>query len=147
MQQLFAALTLLVISTTIITPASTSACNSTWNGILLDSTIGYTQLVFPNQEPHVVSINETFELPNLMYASAVARPDGNVYFMGGMNIDGTFSQQVTRFNPYTNTTTNASSMNTERAFFGATVVGNTIIVCGGEIIFALVYTINISSKV
>jgi hypothetical protein len=40
---------------------------------------------------------------------------------------------VTKFNPDTNTSSAAASMNTARYVHAATVVGNQIIVCGGEI--------------
>ena len=106
-----------------------------WNGIVRDSdaTGGNTQLILPNNVPHTVG-NVNFGLPHNLGAIAVRHPDGNAYFLGGFNthVDA-YSAAVTKFNPATNTSSAAASMNTPRNGHGATVVGNTIIVCGGEI--------------
>ena len=104
-----------------------------WNGIVSDNdaTGGNTQLIFPNGVPHTVG-NVNFGLPHYRYAVAVRHPDGNAYFTGGY--DGSaHSTTVKKLNPDTNTSSATASMNTPRNAHAATVVGNQIIVCGGEI--------------
>src|SRR4051794_16080383 len=102
-----------------------------WNGILIDNTSGGAQLVLPNQTPHVVNVN--FTLPHLIHGVAVTHTDGNCYFIGGYTSTSTSSvAAVKRFNPITNVTNSAGTMQVGRSYFGATVVGGTIIVCGGE---------------
>jgi hypothetical protein len=105
-------------------------CNA-WNGIILDTTtaLGGTFLIRPNQVPHVTSVN--VGLPNNRLGVAVTLLDGNAYFVGGCNISSTPSSRVTRFDPSTNTSTTAAPMNSARREHAATVVNNTIIVCGG----------------
>jgi hypothetical protein len=105
------------------------ACNA-WNGILLDNAAGNTQLVLPNSMPHTLS-GVNFGLPHLDRAVAVTHPTGSLYFTGGLD-GSSASTQVTRFDPMTNTSTPATSMSTGHRDHGATVVGNTIIVCGGK---------------
>jgi hypothetical protein len=75
--------------------------------------------------------NVNFGLPHYERAAAVRHPDGNAYFMGGYS--STYKTVVTKLNPDTNTSSAAASMNTPRRSYAGTVVGNTIIVCGGEI--------------
>ena len=104
-----------------------------WNGIVIDNDAdgGNTQLILPNDVPHTVgSVN--FGLPHYKYAVAVRYPDGNAYFMGGYT-GSAYSAAVKKLNPDTNTSSAAASMNTPRGYHAATVVNNTIIVCGGEI--------------
>ena len=104
-----------------------------WNGIVSDNDAagGNTQLILPNNVPHTVgSVN--FGLPHYLYAAAVRHPDGNAYFTGGLN-GSAYTTAVTKLNPDTNTSSAAASMNTPRSRHAATVVGNQIIVCGGEI--------------
>ena len=104
-----------------------------WNGIVSDNdaTGGNTQLILPNDVSHTVG-NVNFGLPHYTSAVAVRHPDGNAYFMGGYT-GSEYTTAVTKLNPDTNTSSAAASMNTPRRTHGATVVGNTIIVCGGEI--------------
>ena len=104
-----------------------------WNGIVTDNNAatGNTQLILPNDVPHTVG-NVNFGLPHYYGAVAVRHPDGNAYFMGGW-AGSIGSAAVTKLNPNTNTSSAAASMNTPRRMHGATVVGNQIIVCGGEI--------------
>jgi hypothetical protein len=100
---------------------------SAWNGFIIDSTSTYgsTQLLLPNPAaPTQAGVN--FGLSNFVGGKAVVLPDGNAYFIGGSN-----SAIVKRFDPVTNATSTMSPMLTARYAFGATVVGNTIIVCGG----------------
>ena len=107
-------------------------CRASWNGIVSDNVApGNTQLILPNEVPHTVG-NVSFGLPHYQEAVAVRHPDGNAYFMGG-HTGGAYSAEVTKLNLDTNTSSAAASMNTERIHHAATVVGNTIIVCGGEI--------------
>ena len=106
-----------------------------WNGILIDSDAagGNSQLILPNDVPHTVG-NVNFGLPHYKYAVAVRHPDGNAYFTGGITASfGVISATVTKLNSATNTSSAAASMNTPRFEHAATVVGNQIIVCGGEI--------------
>jgi hypothetical protein len=104
-----------------------ATCNAL-NGILIDSDIGNTQLILPNAVPHVVNV--TFGLPNRDSSCAVTMSDGTAYFIGG-GTGGPASNIVKRYNPATNTSTNAALLNTARQLFGCTVVNNTIVVCGG----------------
>jgi hypothetical protein len=108
-------------------------CRASWNGIVSDNNAagGNTQLILPNDVPHTVG-NVSFGLPHYSTAVAVRHPDGNVYFIGG-HTGSTWSAAVTKFNPDTNTSSAAASLNTPRDSHAATVVGNTIIVCGGKI--------------
>ena len=106
-----------------------------WNGIVIDNDAGggNTQLILPNDVPHTVG-NVNFGLPHYTYAVAVRHPDGNAYFMGGSITAGSVcSASVKKLNPDTNTSSAAASINTIRNHHAATVVGNQIIVCGGEI--------------
>ena len=103
-----------------------------WNGIVSDNYAPVsTQLILPNDVTHTVG-NVNFGLPHNANAVAVRHPDGNAYFMGGYT-DSVNIAAVTKLNPDTNTSSAAASMNTPRSSHAATVVGNTIIVCGGEI--------------
>ena len=108
-------------------------CRASWNGIASDNNAagGNTQLILPNDVPHTVG-NVDIGLPHYTAAVAVQHPDGNAYFMGGYNVSAS-SAAVTKLNPNTNTSSAAASMNTPRYYHAATVVNNTIIVCGGEI--------------
>jgi N-acetylneuraminic acid mutarotase len=76
-----------------------------------------------------MSVN--FGLPNYYSGCAVTLPDDNVYFLGGTNSSNVATTRVTRFNPSTNTSTVAAPMSIPRRLHAATVVNNTIIVCGG----------------
>ena len=91
---------------------------------------GNTQLILPNDVPHTVG-NVSFGLPHYTLAVAVRHPDGNAYFTGGYTTASIAA--VTRLNPNTNASSAAASMITARYSHAATVVGNQIIVCGGEI--------------
>jgi hypothetical protein len=102
-------------------------CNA-WNGIIVDTKTG-TFLIQPNQVPHVTNVS--FGLPNYKLGAAVTLPDGNAYFIGGCNSSNVATTRVTRFSPSTNTSTPAAPMNIARCNHAATVVNNTIIVCGG----------------
>jgi hypothetical protein len=103
-------------------------CNAE-NGIIMDTVSG-TFLIRPNQVPHVTSVN--YGLPHLRLGVAFTLPDGNVYFVGGVDAGGYGTTTVTRFNPSTNTSTAVAPLNVVRRYHAATVVGNTIIVCGGR---------------
>jgi N-acetylneuraminic acid mutarotase len=103
-------------------------CNA-GNGIIMDTTTG-TFLIRPNEVPHVMSVN--FGLPNYFRGAAVTLPDGNAYFLGGSSNSSLVpTTRVTRFDPSTNTSTAAAPMNVACMGHAATVVNNTIIVCGG----------------
>ena len=104
-----------------------------WNGIVRDSNAagGNTQLILPNDVPHTVG-NVNFGLLHYTYAVAVRHPDGNAYFTGGIT-GGASSATVKKLNLDTNTSSAVASMTTQRDRHAATVVGNQIIICGGEI--------------
>ena len=106
---------------------------SPWSGIVSDNEAaqGNTQLILPNDVPHTVG-NVSFGLPHYSQAVAVRHPDGNAYFTAGYT-GSAVSVAVTKLNPDTNTSSAAVSMNKPRCKHAATVVGNQIIVCGGEI--------------
>ena len=110
---------------------------ASWNGIVIDNEAagGNTQLILPNDVPHTVG-NVNFGLPHYTRAVAVRHPDGNAYFMGGDTTSGgAYTTAVKKLNPDTSTSSAAAPMNTPRANHAATVVNNTIIVCGGEIYY------------
>src|SRR3569832_965960 len=83
-----------------------SSCHA-WNGIIMDSSTGGTQLIQPNQVPHAVNVS--FGLPNLWSGEAVTLPVGCVYFIGGAS--STPQKTVKRFDPATNSSTDATPMN------------------------------------
>ena len=107
-------------------------CRASWDGIVIDNEPagGSTQLILPNDVPHTVG-SVSFGLPHYAHAVAVRHPDGNAYFTGGYTTASIAA--VTKLDPNTNTSNAAASMNTGRYSHAATVVNNTIIVCGGEI--------------
>src|SRR3569832_1346044 len=82
-----------------------------WNAIIVDTSIaaGGAQLIQLNQVPHIVSVN--FGLPNYQYSEAVTLSDDCIYFLGGSSSSGNV-KTVKRFDPATNTSTSATSMNT-----------------------------------
>jgi hypothetical protein len=102
-------------------------CNA-GNGIIMDTATG-TFLICPNEVPHVTSVN--YGLPHLRLGVAFTLPDGNAYFVGGADAGMYATTIVTRFNSSTNTSTAAAQMNVARRSHAATIVNNTIIVCGG----------------
>jgi hypothetical protein len=108
-------------------------CRASWNGILIDNDVtgGNTQLILPNGASHTMG-NINFGLSHYTFTIAVRHPDGNAYFTGGYT-GSDFSTAVTKLNLDTNTSSAVASLNTLRGKHGATVVDNTIIVCGGEI--------------
>ena len=115
----------------LITQTFLISCHARY-AIIMDTSVanGDTQLIQPNQDPHVVSVN--FSLPNYPEGAAVTLPDGRAYFLGGTSSGR--KSTVTRFDPTTNTSTSVTPMNTARSYFGATVIGNQIVVCGGKCI-------------
>src|SRR3569832_616526 len=78
----------------------------------------------PVNTPHV-----DFGLSHFVGQAAVML-NGNGCFTGGGYEGG--SNLVTIFNPSTNTSTSGAPLNVARQYHAATVVGDTIIVCGGE---------------
>jgi hypothetical protein len=98
-----------------------------WSGILMDGDgSGQTQLYVPGNPP-INTPNVNFGLPH-RWAQAVVMLNGKAYFTGGAF--GT--NAVTIFDPTTNKSTSGMPMNVGRWRHGATVVGDTIIVCGGN---------------
>jgi hypothetical protein len=95
-----------------------------WSGIVMDGNIGHTQLYVPGNPP-INTPNINFGLSHLDGQAAVIF-NGNAYFIGGYSTNA-----VTIFNPSTNTSTTGAPLNIARRSHGATVVGNTVIVCGG----------------
>jgi hypothetical protein len=88
---------------------------------------GGTQLYVPGHPP-VNTPNVDFGLSHLPYQTAVML-NGNAYFIGGGYPSPT--NAVTIFDPTTNKSTSGTPMNVARYYHAATVVGDTIIVCGG----------------
>src|SRR5688572_12560557 len=96
-----------------------------WSGIIIDGHWGggNTQLYLPGNPPvNIPNIN--FGLSHLLGGVAVML-NGNAYFTG---------TDVKIFNPKTNTSTPGTPCNVGREYHAATVVGDTIIVCGGILI-------------
>src|SRR4051812_26282622 len=97
------------------------------NAILLDGQSGKTQLY----KPGATSISKGklhFGLPNL-YASAAVMYNKKAYFIGGQNVE--YNDNIIIFDPRTNTSSEGPRLNHARGYHKATVVGESIIVCGG----------------
>jgi hypothetical protein len=99
----------------------------TWSGIVMDGYFGdgKTQLYVPGNPP-INTANVNFGLSHLSQQAAVIL-NGNAYFIGGG-----YTTAVTMFNPSTNTSTIGAPLNVVRFAHAATIVGDTIIVCGGS---------------
>jgi hypothetical protein len=100
--------------------------NAQSSGILIDAASG-TQIYNPLTLPHNVG--------NLNYGlkhnyGATIQYAGRAYFIGGALSP---SNQVNIFNATINTITPGTSLNQPRFQHAATVIDNTIIVCGGEL--------------
>jgi N-acetylneuraminic acid mutarotase len=102
-----------------------------WSGIVMDG--GFynddTQLYVPGKPPINIP-NVNFGLSHLPCQAAVML-NGNGYFTGGRYINGPYTNAMTIFNPSTNTSTTGAPLNVARWGHAATVVGDTIIACGG----------------
>jgi hypothetical protein len=99
-----------------------------WSGILMNGRDN-TQLYVPGNPP-INTPNVNFGLSHLP-AQAAVMLNGNGYFTGGAFANGIKVNVVTIFNPSTNTSIIGTSLNVARSGHAATVVGDTIIVCGG----------------
>jgi hypothetical protein len=121
-----------MLSTILLLLFSTNAI-SAWSGILMDGVLGNTQL-YVSGNPPINTTNVNFGLPHFQGQAAVIL-NGNAYFIGGL-INGTAANLVTIFNPSTNTSTTGAPLNDARVYHAATVVGNTIIVCGGMMYYS-----------
>jgi hypothetical protein len=107
---------------------------TSWQGILMDGSLGNTQLYIPNipNMPPISVPNVNFSLPHLSGFVGVMFQN-RAYFIGGQKAGSVnYTNLVTIFDPLTNTTTQGPQLNYERGFHSATVVGDTIIVCGGQ---------------
>jgi len=104
------------------------ACAHGGDEIIMDGLNG-TQLFQANGKQFTVS-NENYGLPQ-KFASVGVFLNGQAYFIGGKK-DGNYSAEVHMFNPETTKTTPAPSMANERASHAATVLNDTILVCGGQ---------------
>jgi hypothetical protein len=100
-----------------------------WSGIVIDAGgPGSTQLYVPD--------NRSTNTPNVdfglshFYAQAAVVLNARAYFTGGTNHSQT--NAVTIFNPSTNRSTAGVPMNIARYVHAATVVNDTILVCGGH---------------
>jgi hypothetical protein len=98
-----------------------------WSGIVMDGDYGKTQLYVPGNPP-INTPNVNFGLSHRVWQAAVMLY-GKAYFIGG-GIPTT--NAVTIFNPSTNISAMGAPLNVARGSHAATVVGDTIIVCGGE---------------
>ena len=98
-----------------------------WSGIVIDG--GHdgtpTQLYIPGNPP-INTPNVDFGLSHLDGQAAVML-NGKAYFIGGA-----YTNAVTIFDPTTNKSTSGTPMNVARELHAATVVGDTILVCGGK---------------
>jgi hypothetical protein len=101
-----------------------------WSGIVMDGVNDITQLYVPGNPP-INTPNVNFGLSHRFRQAAVTL-NGNAYFIGGAFENFTATNLVTIFNPSTNTSTPGASLNVARYAHAATVVGDTIIVCGGS---------------
>jgi hypothetical protein len=107
---------------------STNSVVESWSGIIIDGGAynTNTQLYVAGNPPiSMSSIN--FGLPHLD-GQAVVMLNGSAYFTGGAH---PITNNMTIFNPSTNTSTSGAPLNIERYRHAATVVNDTIIVCGG----------------
>ena len=95
-----------------------------WSGIVIDGDNGTQLYVLDN--PPVSTPNVDFGLSHRKGQTAVMLK-GNAYFIGGYP----YTNAVTIFNPSTNMSTPGAPLNVARFDQAATVVGDTIIVCGG----------------
>jgi hypothetical protein len=101
-----------------------------WSGILIDGEgPGKTQLYIPG-DPPVNMANMNFGLPHHFIQVAVML-NGYAYFIGGYNTEFNATNTVTIFDPSTNTSALGVPMNSNRSNHAATVINNTVIVCGG----------------
>jgi hypothetical protein len=101
-----------------------------WSGIVIDGYFGNTQLYVPGNPP-INTPNINFGLSHL-FGQAAVMLDDKAYFIGGMFENYTVTNAVTIFNPTTSTSTTGTPLTIARHGHAATVVGDTIIVCGGE---------------
>jgi hypothetical protein len=104
-------------------------CNA-WNGILIDNkaTEGNTQIVLPKSNTSIANVS--LGLPNVQ-STATVQLNGLVYITGGKNSSSSDIASVKIFNPATNTSTYGPPLLVARHEHAATVVNNTILVCGG----------------
>jgi hypothetical protein len=124
----------LAISVLWVTIAGLISLCSSWDGIIIDSiaTSGGTQMIYPNGVPKTVG-GLNYGLPHAEGACAVSL-GGSVYFLGGSDAADTAPgyKKVTKFNPATNTSTAATPLLFERLYAACTILGNTIVICGGD---------------
>jgi hypothetical protein len=115
-----------MLSTILLLLLSTNAI-SAWSGILMNGFgSGKIQLYVPGN-PQINITNVDFGLSHLGGQAAVMLY-GKAYFIGG---GYPITNLVTIFNPSTNTSTTGAPLNVARCVHAATVVNDTIIVCGG----------------
>jgi N-acetylneuraminic acid mutarotase len=100
-----------------------------WSGILLNSKTS-TQLYFPTTSPHVVG-NVNYGLPSQSQQVATLL-NGRVYVTGGYSDSGGYSNDLTIFNPATNTSTKGASMAVKRRAHAAGVINGKLVVAGGD---------------
>jgi N-acetylneuraminic acid mutarotase len=96
-----------------------------WSGIVMDGLSG-TQLYVPGNPP-INTPNVDFGLSH-RFGQAAVMLDDKAYFIGGYPLT---TIAVTIFNLSTSTSTTGAPLNVARRHHAATVVGDTIIVCGG----------------
>ena len=116
-----------MIAIILLTVIQIYSCDA-WSGIVLDGSIAKTQLYIPGNLPSNTP-NVNFGLLHQDGQAAVMF-NGNAYFTGGGYPNPTST--VTIFKPSTNTSTVGAPLNVARYGAAATVVGDTIIVCGGS---------------
>jgi N-acetylneuraminic acid mutarotase len=117
-----------MLSTILLFLFSTNAI-AAWSGIVMDGYHGNTQLYVPGNPP-INTSDINFGLSHI-YGQAAVMLNGRAYFIGGTFVNDPITNAVTIFNPLTNTSTTGAPLNVARYVHAATVVGDTIIVCGG----------------
>jgi hypothetical protein len=116
-----------MLSTIFLFLFSTNAI-AAWSRVVMNGWRN-TQLYVPGNPPsNTPHIN--FGLSHLGGQTAVML-NGRAYFTGGQFANGIITNAVTIFNPSINTSITGAPLNVERYGHASTVVGDTIIVCGG----------------
>jgi N-acetylneuraminic acid mutarotase len=110
---------------------STNSVVESWSGILMDGDAGNgnTQLYVPGNPP-INTPNVDFGLLHHNGQAAVMLNE-KAYFTGGNAIFRPITNAMTIFDPSTNTSTSGAPLNVARRDHAATVVDDTIIICGG----------------
>src|SRR3569832_892608 len=102
-------------------------CNA-WSGIVIDGESGTQLYSSGNSSNNIQDVD--FGLTYL-WGQAAVMFNGDGYYIGGQLENFKITNAVTVFNPSTNTSTTSVPLSAARRYHAATVVDDTIIVCGG----------------